>query len=93
MNELTWPIKNWYWNRNFSVKIGGEVKKFILKERRPFWSIFFAQKRLTLDLKYSGILKNIESTNISFCKSIDVINFMKGKNPGYPYFVPFWMKK
>lgn len=89
-----WPIKNWYWKRVFNVRINDEIQTFTLRERRPFWAIFFSQKRLSIDLKREGILKFDISSNFAYCCSKKLINFLgEKKHTGYPYFVPFWMKK
>lgn len=94
LDVSSWPIKNWYWERKFNIKINNNIESFILRERRPFWTIFFSQKRLSIDLNKYGVLKNENLHNFSYCRSKDLMSFLEDrKSTGYPYFVPFWMRK
>ena len=90
-----WPISNWYRERIFTVKDKDFRKDVTVLERRPKWSINYAERTLQKDLIREGIItvKKTEKIRIEICSSAELINYLtcKRKKP-YPYWIPFWDK-
>lgn len=92
----SWPVKNWYWKRDFKIVDCDFNQVLNLRERNPKWALFYTEKRFSADLFKYKILnrKNINNLNISVCVSSELISFLRSKNAkGYPYFIPFWHLK
>lgn len=96
LNPDRWPIKNWYWKRNFEV-IDGDFNQILsLHERDPKWALFYAERRFSADLFKAEILKKslINDFNVSLCNSNELLHFLNSKKlKGYPYVIPFWYFK
>ncbi|QWD80048.1 AAC(3) family N-acetyltransferase [Polynucleobacter sp. MWH-Spelu-300-X4] len=91
-----WPVNNWYGIKNFRVKDSDSTYLIRIYERLPYWSIRYSERNLKRVLLRNGILKhkNINGLNLYFCKSKDLINFLKNNNKnGYPYYIFPWEKK
>lgn len=94
--EEAWPVKNWYRERNFSIKDEGFNCDITVKERRPKWAIYYAERTLQKDLLKNGIIKklNIKGLKIEICKAQDLLNYLNSrKKESYPYYIPPWIKK
>ena len=84
-----WPIKNWYRNKNFTVKDGLFNKSFVLKERMPKWILHYADRTLCKDFSNEKILKsyNFYGVNVEYANSKKLLYFLKKRiNKSYPYF-------
>lgn len=90
-----WPIPNWYRERLFHVRDGDFETDLTVRERRPHWAIYYAERTLQKDLINSGILKiaTVDGLRIETCESVALLEYLKNrKSSGYPYWVPFWLR-
>ena len=93
--EGEWPIRNWYRKRSFKIIDGDDVQFKLVRERKPYWSIFFAERTLQKDLIRKGILKqfNIDGLHVELLSSGDLIKFLRSKKSStYPYFIPSFFR-
>ena len=88
--EKTWPIDNWYRNKNFLIKDKNFEKIKVLRERRPIWgTCHFAERTLCKDLINEKILisSSINGVIIEIISSKKLIDYLKSRNTkGYPYY-------
>jgi aminoglycoside 3-N-acetyltransferase len=93
--ESEWPIHNWYRKRPFKIIDGDDVQFKTVRERKPYWSIFFAERTLQKDLIRKRILKqfNVDGMHFELLSSKDLIEFLRSKKPStYPYFIPSFFR-
>lgn len=86
-----WPVKDWYFEREFIIKQGKREIALRIRERKHRWTKYFAEVNFYNDLKNAGILKTaiIDGVNVYMTRSKDLFNFINTqKNPTYPYFIP-----
>lgn len=86
-----WPVRNWYFERNFIIKRGKRETPIRIRERRHLWTKFFAETNFYNDLIHAGILKTalIDGVPIYMTRSRELFEFIdKHKNPTYPYYIP-----
>lgn len=86
-----WPIKDWYFERDFIIKKAKRETQLRINERKHKWTKYFAETNFYHDLQNAGILKtaNIDGIPIYMTKSKALLDFINGQtNPSYPYFVP-----
>lgn len=91
-----WTIYDWYRRRTFKIKDGDFEKDITIRERRPHWAINYSERTLQKDLISNNILKitEVDGLHIEVCKSSELIKFLsKKKRSGYPYLIPFWIKR
>lgn len=92
--EDSWNIPNWYRDRSFNVIKDGYCSLVNVRERRPFWANFYAEKRLNHDLFSQNIASQIFCGSISliFLESHHLIEFLSKKKRPYPYMIPFFLR-
>lgn len=86
-----WPVKDWYFERDFIVKKSKREIPLRIRERRHLWTKYFAESNFYNDLIRAGILKTavIDGVPVYMCRSKALFAFIKEqRNPSYPYFVP-----
>lgn len=86
-----WPVKDWYFERNFIIKKSKHETPLRIRERKHIWTKYFAEVNFYTDLQRAGILKTtvIDSVPVYMCRSKALFEFIKQqKNPTYPYFIP-----
>lgn len=86
-----WPVKDWYFERDFIVKKAKRETPLRINERKHKWTKYFAEANFYNDLQKAGVLKVafIEGIPVYMTKSKALFDFIKTqKNPSYPYFVP-----
>lgn len=86
-----WPVKDWYFERDFIIKKSKREIPLRIKERRHRWTKYFAEANFYNDLIKAGILKTakIEGIPVYMTRSKVLFEFInKQKNPSYPYFLP-----
>mgnify|MGYP003624699202 CR=1 FL=1 len=92
--DETWPIKNWYLEKEFLIKDGDFQERRKLRERAPKWgALHFGERTLCKDLIEEGILKSkmIDGVVVETLKAKDLMQFLNKRNSvGYPY---FWVNK
>lgn len=54
--EDNWPIKDWYENKRYNVKIQEQITEITTSERRLFWARFLRENYASLNLKKKGLL-------------------------------------
>jgi len=87
----TWPIKDWFFERNFIIKKGKSEKPLRINERKHKWTKYFAEANFFNDLKRDGVLKYsiVDGIPIYATISNELFNYIDSQeNPSYPYFVP-----
>lgn len=86
-----WPVANWYRQRLFHVKDGDFEADITVLERRPHWSMYYAERTLQKDLLRLGIIqvKNVCGIRIEVCSSARLVDFLRSRRPrSYPYWIP-----
>lgn len=86
-----WPVKDWYFERDFIIKKAKRETPLRINERKHKWTKYFAETNFYHDLQKAGILKTayIDGIPVYMTKSKALFDFIKTKtNPSYPYFVP-----
>lgn len=86
-----WPVKDWYFERDFIIKKSKRETPLRIRERKHIWTKYFAEANFYRDLQVAGVLKTavIEGVPIHMCRSKALFEFINSqKNPSYPYFVP-----
>jgi aminoglycoside 3-N-acetyltransferase len=90
-----WPVDNWYRDRDFQIINENQILIKTVRERRPKWSVFYAERTLQKDLISNGICKqfNVDGLHIELISSRMLIEFLNSKRPTtYPYFIPSFLK-
>lgn len=86
-----WPVKDWYFERDFIVKKAKRETPLRINERKHKWTKYFAEANFYNDLQKAGVLKVafIDGIPVYMTKSKALFDFINTqKNPSYPYFVP-----
>lgn len=86
-----WPVKDWYFERDFIIKKSKRETPLRIRERRHKWTKYFAESNFYNDLIKEGVLHvaTIEGIPVYMTKTSELFDFIgKQKNPSYPYFVP-----
>ncbi|WP_282016611.1 AAC(3) family N-acetyltransferase [Marinifilum flexuosum] len=86
-----WPVKDWFFERKFTIKNKKKEKDLIIKERRRKWTKFYAELNFYNDLKENDVMNAevVEGISVLMVKSKRLMNFMSShENPTYPYFIP-----
>ena len=92
MWDDAWLVPNWYRVRKFRVKMNGRFSPVHVRERRPKWSMHYAERTLSKDMIQSGITvkKPLNGVNVELLHSRELVEYLNARNhTGYPYyFVP-----
>lgn len=92
--EEEWPIRNWYRERKYLIKIGTTERRLTVRERHPKWSLFFAEKRLDRDLA-EAVFRHADTPSgisIDVAASQELVDFLRSKRPStYPYWIPSYI--
>ncbi|MEE0907252.1 MAG: AAC(3) family N-acetyltransferase [Muribaculaceae bacterium] len=86
-----WPVKDWYFERDFIIKKSKRETPLRIRERKHKWTKYMAETNFYNDLVANGILKvaTIDGVPVYMTRSNDLFDFIKAqKNPTYPYFIP-----
>lgn len=86
-----WPVKDWYFERDFIIKKSKRETPLRIRERKHIWTKYFAEANFYNDLIKAGVLKTavVEGVPVYMTRSKALFEFInKQKNPSYPYFVP-----
>ena len=90
--ESAWPVKNWYRIRTYRI-IDGDFRRTVrVRERRHTWSIFYAERSFSRDMRQLGIASDcvVDGLPIAYCASSQLVEYLNSrKNQAYPYRIPF----
>lgn len=92
----SWPIKDWYFERDFIIKKSKREVNLRVNERKHMWTKYFAETNFYDDLLKSGVIKSyiIDGVPIYMTNSKELFDFIsKQKNPTYPYYIPKKFRK
>lgn len=86
-----WPVKDWYFERDFIIKKSKRETPLRIRERKHCWTKYMAETNFYNDLQKAGVLHSamIDGIPVYMTKTSELFDFIKRqKNPSYPYFVP-----
>lgn len=88
-----WPIKNWFFPREFKVIDGEFEKNIIFQERIHLSTMYYAETNFNNDMLSSGVMKSFEVNGVPILMTktsvlFDFIREKMKKYPTYPYFFP-----
>lgn len=88
-----WPVKNWFFPREFKVIDGDFERNIIFQERIHLSTMYYAETNFNNDMLASGVMKsfNVDGVPILMTKTSVLFDFLKEKmrsHPTYPYFFP-----
>ena len=85
-----WPQSGWYRKRRFSLVDGGQTREIVVRERKPRWSMHYAERTLHRDLIRDGLARHrvVNGVPISIVRARPLYNYLLARNErGYPYFL------
>jgi aminoglycoside 3-N-acetyltransferase len=92
VRDAEWPVKNFFRERPFRVRLGREERDWIVRERRPLFVRSYCDGQLHRDLLREGILKEGYAGTIRFdyANAYSIFEYLMQRNAGntYPYFLP-----
>lgn len=86
-----WPVKDWFFERDFIIKKGKREYSLRIRERRHKWTKYFAELNFYNDLQKAGVLHfaKIDGIPIYMTRTSDLFKFIRSnKNSTYPYYLP-----
>ena len=88
-----WPVREWFFPREFKVIDGEFEKNIIFQERIHKSTMYYAETNFNNDMLKSGVMKSffIDGVPILMTKTSVLFSFLKEKmkkNPTYPYVIP-----
>lgn len=86
-----WPVKDWYFERDFIIKKSKKETPLRIRERKHCWTKYMAETNFYNDLQKAGVLHSavVDGIPIYMTRTSELFDFIKRqKNPSYPYFVP-----
>ena len=96
MRDTEWPVKNFFRERRFRVRIGEGCDEWIVRERRPLFARSYCGGQLHRDLLREGLLHEgrAGTIRVDWAIAAEVFEFLMRRNQGnsYPYFLTGWAK-
>ena len=88
-----WPVKDWFFPREFEVIDGDFRKRIVFMERVHKWTKYYAETNFNNDMIKAGVIKSfsIDGVPLLMTKTsvlMDFLNEKMKKNPTYPYYIP-----
>lgn len=88
-----WPVKKWFFSREFKVIDGEFETNIIFQERIHKYTVYYAETNFNNDMLKSGVIKSfsVDGVPILMTKTSVLFDFIKEKmkgNPTYPYVIP-----
>lgn len=89
--QENWPVKNWYFERDFILKKGKHEKHLRIRERKHKWTKYIAESNFYNDLVKAGVLKIaiVQGVSVYMTRAKDLFDFIaRHRNDTYPYYIP-----
>jgi aminoglycoside 3-N-acetyltransferase len=94
--EADWPIKNWYRDRMFKIVDKNSEQDLTVRERRPKWAMYYAERTLQEKLVSQRILdlRDFHGVSIGLLESHSLVQYLRSERPrAFPYYVlNNWLK-
>jgi aminoglycoside 3-N-acetyltransferase len=92
LRDQDWPVKSFWRERKFRIRLRGEWSNWVVRERRPEFARCIAQERYRRDLLREGILheSHINGFRVDWADSGEVVKYLMFRNEHgtYPYYLP-----
>jgi len=88
IRDRDWPIPDYFEERSYSIRIGGEEKCWIVRQPRPEYGMFsLSLRKVTRDLAGAGILHEtaVGGVRVDWANAREVFEFMMARNGTAPY--------
>ena len=88
-HEHDWPIRGWYRTRRFRLVDDGQEQIVEVRERHPRWSMFYAERKMTHDLRTAKVSRHstLDGMPLWSLESAALLDFLgQRRASGYPYF-------
>jgi len=96
LRDAEWPVKNFFRERRFRVRIGGSCDEWTVRERCPLFVRSICEGQLHRDLLREGLLHEgrAGTIRVDWANAAEVLEFLMRRNQGnsYPYFLTGWAK-
>lgn len=90
VRDAEWPVKSFFRERRFRVRIGESCDEWVVRERRPFFVRSYCEGQLHRDFLREGILHEgrVGTSRVDWARAREVFDFMmrRNKSNSYPYF-------
>lgn len=90
IRDADWPVKNFFRERRFRVRINEEWDEWIVRERRPLFARSYCEGQLRRDLLREGLLHegHVGTIRVDWANTGEVLEFLlsRNKNNSYPYY-------
>ncbi len=90
VRDADWPVKNFFRERRFRVRINGQWDEWIVRERRPLFARSYCEGQLQRDLLHEGLLHegHAGTIRVDWANAGEVLDFLlhRDKNNSYPYY-------
>jgi aminoglycoside 3-N-acetyltransferase len=87
--EVDWPVKNWYRDRMFKIIDKGFELDLTVRERRPKWAMYYAERTLQKKLVSEKVLdiKELHGVSIGLLESNSLVQYLRSERPkAFPYY-------
>ncbi|MCP4547828.1 MAG: AAC(3) family N-acetyltransferase [bacterium] len=85
-----WPVKDWYRDRKFRIRIDDQWQTHVVGERHPKWAMYYGERTLSKDMLTTGISNQtlLDGVNIEMASGVEMVNYLNSRNHTlYPYFM------
>jgi aminoglycoside 3-N-acetyltransferase len=91
IRDMDWPIKDFFEDRQYLVRIGERDELYILRQRRPEYGMYcICVRKAFRDLVREGIVHetSVGSVRVDWARSGEVFDYFmqRNKNSHYPYY-------
>ena len=84
-----WPVRRWYRERQFRVRIGDEWHHKVVRERHPRWAMYYGERTLSRDLHDNGLCfqTSVDGVNVEALPAGEMLSYLRSRHRSlYPYF-------
>ncbi len=98
VRDQQWPIADFFEEQEYFVRIDGENRRSVVRQRRPEYGMFcLCMRKLHRDLCNAGILHEgaVGSVRVDWARAGEVFEYMMARNEqsSYPYYWPWLVRK